>query len=151
MNAIDHSIQGRRHRNAACRALIPTLRLAVLALFYPAFVDVFHWAVGMPGTPQTPGGIAIATLSMLLMFAVPCYGFARILGAPQAPSVKPVLEARARRLAYATVAAPALYCFVGVWQFLLSSPLSDAAAWILIWCPAILYVALAPIRFAPSG
>ncbi len=151
VNAIDQTIQGRRHRGAGHRAVIPALAPAALALFYPAFIDAFHWAVGLPGTPQTTGGIAIATLSMLLMFAVPFFGFVRIFGAPQAPSVTPAFEVRARRLAYATVAAPTLYCFVGVWQFLLASPLPDEAAWILIWCLAILYVALASISFAPPA
>ncbi|GEM_PF-340806 len=149
VNAIDHSTHGRRQRKAGGQAIIPALAPAFFALFYPAFVDAFHWAVGMPGTPQTLGGIAVATLSMMLMLAVPCYGFCRIFGAPQAPSVAPAFEVRARRLAYATVAAPTLYCFIGVWKFLLSSPLPDEVAWVLIWSLAMLYVALAPISFTP--
>lgn len=150
MNAIDHPRYVSRHRRMGTAVRLATIAPALLALLYPAFVDVFHWVVGMPGTSQTPGGIALASLMLLLMFSVPAYGFRSIFAAPQAPSVTPSFEIRARRLAYATIAAPTLYCFIGVWKFLLSSPLPDEAAWVLIWGGAILYVTLVPAKDTAS-
>ncbi|WP_420145197.1 hypothetical protein [Sphingobium sp.] len=130
----------RSGRSAVVSAVAP----AIFALFYPLFVDGFHWAVGLPGSSVTESRIIVATAMLTLMFAVPLYGFVRIAKAPMAPGVSPAFEIRARRLAYATVVAPTIYCFIGVWKFLLSSPLPDEAAWAIIWGLAIAYTACVP-------
>lgn len=133
-----------RSNGSARRAIASAVAPALFTLFYPAFVDGFHWAVGMPGTRQTLGSVILAGAMLLLMFAVPLYGFLRIARGPASPAVSRAFETRARRLAYATVTAPTLYCFVGVWQFLLSSPLPDELVWCLIWGSAMAYTALVP-------
>ncbi|MGY4622877.1 hypothetical protein [Bradyrhizobium sp. USDA 4486] len=116
---------------------------AAFALVYPLFVDGFHWAVGDPGTPQTVRGIAIAAVMLALMFAVPLYAFYRVFAVPMSPTVPLALEIRARRLAYAVVAAPTFYCFVGVSKFLFSIPLPDEATWAIIWASGIAWSVLA--------
>ncbi|MEC3950228.1 hypothetical protein [Sphingobium sp. HWE2-09] len=119
---------------------------AAAALFYPLFVDGFHLAVGLPGTEETFTRIVLATFMMLLMFAVPTYGFLCVMNGSRFPIVAQAFETRARRLAYITVASPTLYCFIGVWNILLSSPLPDEVLWAVIWCAAILYTAFAPLE-----
>jgi hypothetical protein len=66
-------------------------------------------------------------------------------------------ETRARRLALATVATPALYTMLGVMQALAGSRVPDEAAWAVLWSAAILLLMLVPVRRAavvpvvPSG
>ena len=126
------------------RTVLGAVAPAIFALFYPGFVNMFHWVVGMPGSPLSAGGAIVAAFLLLLMFAVPAFGFVHILAAADHPRLSAAFEIRARRLAYATIAAPTLYCFIGVWKFLLSSPLPDEVTWLLIWSIAIIYVTAAP-------
>jgi hypothetical protein len=145
MNAIADFPPDRRRRGIgpAARTLTP----AGLALIYPAFVDGFHWAVGKPGVAHSAGGLLFATLMLLMMFAVPALGFVHVLKRHPSP-ISRRYAVRARRLAYAAVAAPTLYCFVGVWNILLSSPLSDGMTWVLLWCLLIGWSLLARPRRA---
>ncbi|WP_448536881.1 hypothetical protein [Sphingobium yanoikuyae] len=136
----------RRHGRFGGAGIGSAIASAAAALFYPLFVDGFHLAVGLPGTEQTFTRIVLAAFMMLLMFAVPTYGFLRVMNGPRFPIVTQAFETRARRLAYITVASPTLYCFIGVWNILLSSPLPDEVLWAVIWCAAILYTAFAPIQ-----
>jgi hypothetical protein len=145
MQAINQPGAGLGNRASSAR-LMPAVVPAAFAMFYPAFIDGFHWAVGKPDEAPTPPGLAIAAVMLLFMFAVPAFGFMRALTGPRSPAVDPAFETRSRRLAYATVISPTLYCFIGVWKYLLSSPLPDELAWAIIWGLAILYVVAAPVK-----
>lgn len=145
MDAVDASAALRRARAPDGNALISAAAPAVLALSYPAFVDIFHWSVGDPGALQTGPGIVTASVMLMLMLAVPAYAFLKVLSVPACPDVLGAFAIRARRLAYATIAAPTLYCFVGVTQILLSSPLPDEVTWAVIWTLAIASFALFPL------
>lgn len=67
---------------------------AAAALFYPLLVDGFHLAVGLPGTEQTFTRIVLAAFMMLLMFAVPTYGFLCVMNGPRFPIVAQAIARR---------------------------------------------------------
>jgi len=142
--------RARRQRKARGKPMLQSVAPALYALLYPIFVDGFHLAVGASGSPLSPGGAILASAMLLLMFTVPAFGFLHILAIPRNTRTPPWAETRARRLSYATIAAPTLYCFLGVWQILLSSPLPDEGAWIAIWSIAIIYVLAAPAKANPA-
>lgn len=118
---------------------------AVAAMAYPFFLQGFHAAI------SSGSGMAAAIL-LLGAFAMPLSGFAfafRLTGAPHPTR----LHVRARRLAYASIAAPPLFVFVGVAPGLVGLHLPDIAIWIAAWLAAGLYVLLAPdarVTEAPS-
>lgn len=124
----------------------PMLRAAapvIYTLIYPGFIDIFHYSVGDAGNPVSPAGGLVAALMLVLMFSVPLTGFffaVRGLGVPASAA----FETRARRMAYAVVAAPTIYCMVGVLQILASSPIPDQVTWIIVWCLGILWLRATP-------
>jgi hypothetical protein len=119
--------------DAARRSWI-TLLPAAAALAYPFFLMAFHAAIASDD-------VLLATLLLAGAFAMPLSGlwFAhRLNGMPAA------FDVRARRLAFASIAAPPLFVFVGVAPGLAGIHISDIAIWIAIWLAAALYVGLAP-------
>lgn len=128
------------------RRMVSAATPAVFALVYPAFVDLFHLAVGNAGTTVTPGGAMAAGLMLALMLAVPAYAFLKALHCPALEDHPSSFEIRARRLAYASVVAPTLYCMVGVMQILLHSPLPDEVSWALIWAVGTVWFVCAPLH-----
>ena len=101
---------------------------AAAALAYPFLLKAFHVLVG----PQavTPSGFATRGGALVLAVAF----FAPFLGI--ALALRPTATAGARRLAYASVAAPTLYVFLGVIQALVHSRVPDEIVWCILW-PAI--------------
>jgi hypothetical protein len=97
----------------------------VAALCYPFLPKAFHALVGAP--PVTPSSFAILGAVMVLAgaFVVPFLGIAM--------AMRPSAGPGERRLAYASVAAPTLYVFLGVVQALVHSPVADEIVWCLIW------------------
>ena len=112
-----------------------------LALAYPfllhAFSNATEIAAGQPGIVRA----ALGWFCLFLASSVPLVGIAcaSTLRDAAAPGDRP---ARARSLAYLTVAAPPLFVFVGVTRGLIGHPLSDEAIWLGLWPAAILYVFL---------
>lgn len=106
------------------------------ALAYPFFLQGFHAAI-------SADEILPAALLLVGAFALPLSGiwFAlRLNGHPMR------LDLRARRLAFASIAAPPLFVFVGVAPGLAGIHIPDITIWIAIWLAAALYV-----WFAPDG
>jgi hypothetical protein len=103
------------------RALVP----AAAALCYPFLLKVFHAIVGTPPVAPPPFAILGATAILAIAFVVPFLGLALAL--------RPDASTGARRLAYASVAAPTLYVFLGVVQALVHSLIPDEIVWSLIW------------------
>src|SRR4051794_23082148 len=103
------------------RALAP----AAAALCYPFLLRAFHALVGPPDVTPPTTAILGAALILTVAFSVPFLGTALAL--------RPAASAGARRLAYASVAAPALYVFLGVVQALVRSPIPDEIVWGVIW------------------
>lgn len=129
--------------DARNRPLLWAATPAIYTLVYPGFVDVFHYAVGEAGNRVSLGGGIVAAITLGLMLSVPLTGFffaLRGIGVPASPA----FETRARRIAYAVVAAPTTYCMVGVLQILVSSPVPDQVTWVVVWCLGILWLAAAP-------
>lgn len=118
---------------------------AVLALLYPAFIDLFHAAVGNHGAAVSAGGVIVASAMMLLMLSVPAIGLIQALRLSHAEGDVSPIEIRARRFAYATIAAPTLYTFLGVLQALVSSPVPDEVSWAALWAIGILWYLCAPL------
>jgi hypothetical protein len=111
-------------------ALLP----AAAALAYPFFLKGFHAAI-------SAGGVGVAAMLLAGAFAMPLAGlfFAFRLNGCSAQ-----FDLRARRMAYASIAAPPLFVFVGVAPGLAGIHIPDIAIWIAMWLAAGLYVWLAP-------
>lgn len=106
------------------------------ALAYPSFLQGFHAAV-------SADAIALSAALLIGAFAMPLSGiwFAlRLNGRPMR------FDLRARRVTFASIAAPPLFVFVGVAPGLAGIHIPDIAIWIAIWLAAGLYV-----WFAPDG
>ncbi|MGF6494216.1 hypothetical protein ABIE56_002407 [Luteibacter sp. 621] len=149
---MDHAHQSRLQAPTARPGLRLTLLAAapaVYALLYPGMVDVFHNAVGDAGHRTQSGGALVACIMLVLMFSVPVYGFLRAVCGIQDAEASPLLRLRARRLGYAVVVAPTMYCMLGVMQILLHSPVPDEVAWVLLWLVTLAWAMRMPKTHAP--
>lgn len=115
-------------KRARAFALIP----ALAAIGYPFLLDAFHGVVGAPGTPSSPSTIVAAAALLACILAVPALGLVFATRKHGGTS--------ARRLAYACVAAPTIYVFLGVVQSMAGSILSDELVWCLLWFGAACWV-----------
>lgn len=101
-------------------ALVP----AAAAVAYPFLLNVFHAIVGVQALTPSPPAIIGATFILTIAFAVPFLGIAL--------ACRPTANPGSRRLAYASVASPTIYVFLGVIQALVRSPISDEIVWCMI-------------------
>jgi hypothetical protein len=111
---------------------------AAAALCYPFLLKGFHALVGTPDVSPSPFAILGAIVVLAVAFVVPFLGLALAL--------RPTAGPGARRLAYASVAAPTLYVFLGVVLALVHSPIPDEIGWCLIWLAIAIWSQLAPNR-----
>ena len=81
---------------------------AAAAICYPVLLRTFHAFVGTQAATHSPLAIVGATLILAVAFVVPFLALAL--------ACRPDADPGARRLAYAGVAAPTLYVFLGVVQ-----------------------------------
>lgn len=104
------------------------------ALAYPFFLEGFHAAI-------SSNNVALAAFLLVGAFAMPLSGlwFAFRLRADQR-------DLRPRRLAFASIAAPPLFVFLGVAPGLAGIHIPDITIWIAVWLAAALYV-----WFVPDG
>ena len=109
---------------------------AAAAICYPFLLRAFHAVVGPPGAAASSAAIVGAALILALAFGVPFLGITLAL--------RPAAKVGARRLAYASVAAPTLYVFVGVAQALVRSPVPDEIPWTAIWIALAIASQLVP-------
>jgi len=98
---------------------------AAAALCYPFLLRAFHPIVGSQAATPSPLAIVGAILVLAVAFIVPFLGLAL--------ACRLTATVGARRLAYASVAAPTLYVFLGVVQALVHSPISDEIIWCVNW------------------
>ena len=119
-----------------CKAAILGPVLAALA--YPFLLQAFHGAVSSSDGAPSAAVVALATACLLGALATPLFGLAVAwrLSRTDHPSR---FALRARRLAYAGVAAPPMFVFAGVTLGLLGAPVSDTALWIAGWLAALVY------------
>ncbi len=108
---------------------------AAAALCYPFLLKAFHITVGASSGARSPSAMLGAAIVLAVAFIVPFLGFVLALRPTAAPA--------ARRLAYASVAAPTLYVFLGVIQTLVRSPVPDEIAWCAIWLAIAIWSQLA--------
>jgi len=120
------------------------------ALGYPFLLQAFHGAVSSSDGVPSAGVTALATACLLGALATPLFGLAVAwrLSRTDRPS-RFVL--RARRLAYAGVAAPPMFVFAGVTLGLLGVPVSDTSLWIAGWVTALAYGWSAGDREIPTA
>jgi hypothetical protein len=122
----------------AFRRKLLGLSPALTALAYPYLLRAFHAAV-TPADATSSLRILAAALLLALAFAMPLSGLA--LAHWQTRLAEPSQsDLRARRLAYASIAAPPLFVFLGVAPGLAGLHVSDIALWIALWLVAALYV-----------
>jgi hypothetical protein len=112
-------------------ALVP----AAAAICYPFLLSVFHAVIGTQAVTASPVAIVGATLILAVAFAVPFLGLAL--------ACRRESNSGAKRLAYASVASPTLYVFLGVVQTLVRSPISDEIVWCVIWLALTIWSRLA--------
>ena len=118
------------------RALLAWLApCAISILVYPFLLTEFHLAIGSRSTE----GALLAALGMLLVFGVPavCLVCARKLS--NLGSVGGL------RFASLGVAAPTLYVFMGVLNYMAGNRIPDQAVWIVLWA-LLAYLTLKPSR-----
>src|SRR5262245_47344332 len=96
---------------------------AAVAICYPVLLRAFHAFVGTQAATHSPLAIVGATFILAAAFVVPFLALA----------CRPDADPGARRLAYAGVAAPTLYVFLGVVQALIHSPIPDEIVWCVLW------------------
>ena len=133
----------------ALRQKLIGLSPAAAAIAYPFLLQAFHLAVSPPDAAASVAGTASAAVLLLLAFAMPLSGLAfayRLSGVPQ-PSR---FDLRARRLAFASIAAPPLFVFLGVAPGLLGLHIPEVAVWTAIWLAAGLSVWLGSDATAPA-
>ncbi|MBY6241250.1 hypothetical protein [Methylosinus sp. Sm6] len=121
------------------------------AIAYPWTLRAFNVAAVESLEPSRPAHLALwlgAALFLALAFAIPLVGLlaslrlARIAGPTAA-------ERRAELVALIVVAAPAIYTFLGVVDYMTNSPLPDEWAFALLWAVLIIAVAVSPDRPCP--
>jgi hypothetical protein len=123
---------GQQPSAAAMRRADPIdLLPAVAVICYPFLLDAFHVVVGPVGARASAWTTAAAAAILAAAFAVPALGIA----IANRPASKPGL----RRLAYASVAAPTLYVFLGVVNYMAKSAYSDELIWFVLWVAAALW------------
>ena len=98
---------------------------AAAAICYPVLLRAFHAFVGTQAATHSPLAIVGATFILAAAFVVPFLALAL--------ACRPDADPGARRLAYAGVAAPTLYVFLGVVQALIHSPIPDEIVWWVLW------------------
>lgn len=114
------------------------LAAAAATLCYPFLLKGFHAIVGTPAVTLSPFAILGAVVVLAVAFVVPFLGLGLALRPTASPGV--------RRRAYASVATPTLYVFLGVVQTLVHSPIPDEISWCLIWLAITIWSQLAPDR-----
>ncbi|MGE8499838.1 MAG: hypothetical protein ACN6O6_20235 [Pseudomonas sp.] len=108
---------------------------AVIAALYPFLLDGFHLLI------TGDGSVIPAAALLLLAFAVPALG---LYIACRDTGLGGALQIRTRRIALLIVAAPTLYCFVGVNLYMLGSPVPDSWFWTPAWLLLALFAVLKP-------
>jgi hypothetical protein len=129
MEAFDHP-QNRRsllEKPFDYLALAP----AAAAICYPFLLKAFHVVLGAQGVAPSPLAIISAILLLIVAFAVPMLGIAF--------ACRPTSKPGSRRLAYASVASPTLYVFLGVVQALFHSPIPDEIVWCVMWVAIVIW------------
>lgn len=126
----------------ATRSDYLALAPAVAAVCYPFLLRAFHAVVGRPAVTPPPIAIIAAAIVLAVAFVVPFFGIAMALR----PSARP----GARRLAYASVASPTLYVFLGVVQALVHSRLPDEIVWGVMWIAIAIWSQTARMPATPA-
>lgn len=101
---------------------------AIAAIAYPFLLRAFHALVGPPGAAPSVAQVAGAGAVLAALFCIPVLGIIC--------AARPTQAVSTRRLAYASVAAPTVYVFLGVLQAIVESPLPDEAVWCALWIGA---------------
>lgn len=116
---------------------------AAAAVCYPFLLRAFHAVVRVQGARPSPLAIAGATLILGVALVLPFLALALACRPDAGPGT--------RRLAYAGVAAPTLFVFVGVVQALMHSPLPDELVWCALWLSIAIWAQTADSRAAATG
>jgi hypothetical protein len=137
----------------ALRRKIVGLSPAAAAMAYPFLLQAFHLEVSPPDLALSATRLICAAVLLVLAFAMPLSGLAFAYWLTRAPQLLQS-DLRARRLAYASIAAPPLFVFVGVVPGLLGLHIPETALWIGLWTLVGLYGwsgrgALAPHQTMP--
>lgn len=104
---------------------------AAAAICYPFLLKAFHVVLGAQGVAPPPLAIISAILFLIVAFVVPMLGIVL--------ACRPTSNPGSRRLAYASVASPTLYVFLGVVLALFHSPIPDEIVWCVMWIAIMIW------------
>ena len=108
----------------------------LLTLAYPFLLAAFSNAIATGDGPADAARASAGWLALVAATSVPLVGLGwayRLRGVSDPAD----LRVRARLLAYLTMAAPALFTFIGVVRGLVGRPLTDQSVWLGVWLLAI--------------
>ena len=117
-----------------CENRILAVAPALAAVAYPFALMGFHAAIA-------GDRVALAAPLLLVAFVLPLLGFAFAFRLARGATA---FDLRARRLAYASIAAPPLFVFTGVAPGLIGLHVPDIAIWTVAWLAASVAVWFAP-------
>ncbi|NEV02157.1 hypothetical protein FNJ47_42085 [Bradyrhizobium sp. UFLA 03-164] len=112
------------------------------AICHPFLLMLFHALVRAPGSKLPRTNITISAIVLICTLGLPLIGLLI--------ACRPAIQPGLRRLAYAAVAAPTLYVFLGVVQGMFSSRLPDPVVWCILWLAATAF-AFAKPRGEPTS
>jgi hypothetical protein len=113
------------------------------ALAYPWTLAAFHGAVKAFEAGRHPDvAIVVAVVAMAFAFLAPIASLVTAMRLAATPD-RTVAQARAKQVAFLSIAAPPLFVFLGVLLYMAGDPIPDKAAWTLFWAGTIVYVATA--------
>jgi hypothetical protein len=112
----------------------------VAALVYPFTLKAFNVAVtALNAGSSSAVPVAAASVSLFFSFALPALivvtalRFAEI----EAPTVA---QLRAKRIAIFAVAAPTIFVFIGVLDYMAGDPVPDVGLWVVFWAAITVFV-----------
>jgi hypothetical protein len=132
--------------NGAMSKGVAVLLSAAAAIAYPFVLAAFHAVVVSPGFDDALLSRVGAALLLLLAFALPLSGLAVAYALIRSPAP----HAAAGRFAYASLAAPPLFVFLGVTRSLLKIHVPELALWIIFWTLAAIWVSFARTVSMPA-
>ena len=111
--------------------------LGLAAISYPIWLVLFHASV----TQSIP--MRLAPLWLGFAFAVPLVGLGFALRLSSANLASHTRVRSLRRFAYGVIAAPTLFTFLGVLNYMAGMPLPDLALWSVLWGALLILVLIA--------
>jgi hypothetical protein len=112
----------------------------VAALVYPFTLKAFNVAVtALNAGSSSAVPVAAASVSLFFSFALPALIVVTALRFAEIETPT-VAQLRARRIAIFAVAAPTIFVFIGVLDYMAGDPVPDVGLWVVFWAAITVFV-----------